>query len=302
MRRILAALLLASSVACSRGAAHVVSLHASPGVHEEGLLAVGIDAEVLEGLAWDGLVEAGFKAGEGPRAYRARLEVVSARRRLTSDGAVAEVAVNLELSPSGATPGGGELLETGVGSTPLIPGALRSAFRGALWSAVRQASLGLSIAVREESKSSERLVGDLRSPDPRVREQAIRILGDRRCREAVFALVERLTDPEPLLAERAAGALAQIHDERAVGPLIDYSRRGDDAEAARFARLLGDIGGSEARGYLQTLESGHLDPRVRAAAREALKDLDEREREQGRLSEKAGLPGPPGADSGRMER
>jgi len=302
-RVILAALLLfGAGVACGRGAVHVVSVRASAGVHEAGLRSAGIDEEVLTGLAWDGLTEAGFKTGQGKRSYRAHLEVVSARRRLTSDGPVAEVAVDLELSPAGANPGAGALLETGLGTTPVLPGAFRAAFRGALWSAVRQASEGLAIALREESKPSEKLILDLRSDDPRVREQAIRILGDRRCGEAVPALVERLGDPEPLLAERAAGALAQIRDPRAVGPLIDYSRRRDDAEVARFARILGDVGGREARGYLQTLESGHPDQRVRAAAREALQDLDEREREQGRLSEKGGPSGPSGADSGRMGR
>jgi hypothetical protein len=90
-----------------------------------------------------------------------------------------------------------------------------------------------------------------------------------------------------------------------VGPLIDYSRRNDDgAHTARFARIVGDIGGSEARGYLQTLESGHIDPRVRAAAREALEDMDERESERGqaRLGDQGGAQESRAVDSGRMGR
>ena len=86
-------------------------------------------------------------------------------------------------------------------------------------------------------------------------------------------------------------------------PLIDYSRRNDDgAHTARFARIIGDIGGNEARGYLLTLESGHMDPRVRAAAREALQDLEQREREQERLSDKGGSRESRDVDSGRMAR
>ncbi len=184
-------------------------------------------------------------------------------------------------------------------------GGSRDAWRAALEQAVREASAGLVLALSEEAKPSQKLIHDLRSKDARVREQAIRVLGDRRVVEAVPALIDRLGDPDPLLAERAAGALAQIRDPRAVGPLIDYSRRSDDgAQTARFARIIGDIGGSEARGYLQTLESGHLDPRVRAAAHEALQEMGEREREgnPARLSDEGGGRKSPALDSGRMER
>ena len=49
------------------------------------------------------------------------------------------------------------------------------------------------------------------------------------------------------------------------------------ALVARVARVVGDIGGEEAQGYLLTLEAGHPDPRVRFAAREALGELATRE-------------------------
>jgi HEAT repeat protein len=69
------------------------------------------------------------------------------------------------------------------------------------------------------------------------------------------------------------GALAQIGDARAVGPLIDAAQRGDPGFTARVARVVGDIGGAEAEGYLLTLASGHPDARVRRAAREALEAM-----------------------------
>jgi hypothetical protein len=55
------------------------------------------------------------------------------------------------------------------------------------------------------------------------------------------------------------------------------SRAGDAALVARVARVVGDIGGQEAQGYLLTLEAGHPDPRVRVAAREALGELATRD-------------------------
>ncbi len=302
MLRLLVALILlaGAGLGCGRGPAHVVSIRASAGAHEVALRSVGVDRAALSAAAAAGLTAAGFRMGEGKRSYRARLEVVSVRRRPVDDGAaMAELVLDLELEPVG---GAGEpVLETGVGAARIPRGMASNAWRTALEAAAREASVGLALALSEEAKTADKLVRDLRSKDARLREQAIRVLGDRRSEQAVPALVERLADPDPLLAERAAGALAQIRDPRAVGPLIDYSRRSDDgAHTARFARIIGDIGGSEARGYLQTLESGHLDPRVRAAAREALEDMDDRERD--RSSDPGGGRESRAGDSGRMQR
>jgi hypothetical protein len=296
------ALAAGGAAGCGRRPVHVVSMRASAGVHEQALRTVGLDGGALTGAMADALGQAGFRLDEARRGYRARLEVVSARRRNGGDGTTtAEIAVDLELRPVNGE--GSPVLETGVGAVRIAPGAAPEAWRKALAAALGEAASGLAIALSEESKPAQTLIRDLGSKDSRLREQAMRVLGDRRSVEAVPALIERLDDPEPLLADRAAGALAQIRDPRAVAPLIDYSRRNDDAErTARFARIVGDIGGSEARGYLQTLESGHTDPRVRSAAREALQDLCDHEREQGRLSEK-GAPRRSGpVDSGRMER
>jgi histone H3/H4 len=316
MRRLAILVVLSGGLlACGRGTVHVASVGVSAGVYTEALQGVGIDRAALTAAARGGLAAAGFRMGAGPRTYRARLEVVGVRRRALEDGAsLAEIAVRLELSPTaddrpGAREGArkgrsGPVLETGVGSIRVPAGGTGDAWGKALGAAVAEASRGLAQALTEEAKPVEKLVRDLGAGEPRVREQAIRVLGDRRSRAAVPALIERLADPDPLLAERAAGALAQIRDPRAVGPLIDYSRRDDDAgRTARFARIIGDVGGDEARGYLLTLESGHLDPRVRAAAREALQDMAEREGEQGpeRWSEQG--PESRAAESGsRMER
>lgn len=302
MLRVLVALILVAGggLACGRGSVHVVSIRASAGAHEDALRSVGVDRAALSSAAAAGLTAAGFRIGEGKHSYRARVDVVAVRRRQADDGAaVAEVILELELEPVGAA--GEPVLETGVGAARAAPGTSSNAWRSAVESAAREASAGLALALSEEAKTADKLIHDLRSRDARLREQAIRVLGDRRSEQAVPALVERLADPDPLLAERAAGALAQIRDPRAVGPLIDYSRRRDDgAHTARYARIVGDIGGSEARGYLQTLESGHVDPRVRAAAREALQDMDERERE--RLSDQGGSRESRAVDSGRMQR
>jgi antitoxin (DNA-binding transcriptional repressor) of toxin-antitoxin stability system len=300
----LAVLWLLQAAGCGRGAVHVASVRVAPGPYAEQLSAIGLGNAALADATRDGLVAAGFRMGEGKRTYRARLEVIAFRagRGHVSGAPTAEIEIDLELVPARPQDQEVSLVETGFGAVPAAAGLDARAWRQALSEAVRQATTGLSLALSEEVKPVGKLVADLDSPDPRVREQAIRVLGDQRSAQAVPALIARLQDPERALRERAAGALAQIRDLRAVGPLIEHSRAGEDgAETARYARIIGDIGGSEARGYLETLESGDPDPRVRASAHEALADMASREREEARVAQESRGDSPAG-DSGRMAR
>ncbi|HVO21403.1 MAG TPA: HEAT repeat domain-containing protein [Anaeromyxobacter sp.] len=295
---------LVLALGCGRRPAYVVSVRATAGPYGEQLSAVGLGRSTLEDAARQGLAAAGLRMGTGRRSYRARVEVVAFRagRARPSGEPSAEVVLDLELEPVGQEPEAGALAETGYGVQPAPGGLDARAWQDALASAVRQASAGLALALSEEAKPTRRLVSDLDSPDPRIREQAMRVLADRRAREAVESLVRHLRDPERELRERAAGALAQIRDPRAVAPLIEHSREAEDGvEAARYARIIGDIGGEEARGYLETLDAGDPDPRVRAAAQEALADMAAREREDKALADDS-HPATPGSVSGRMTR
>lgn len=284
---------------CQRGGVRITSVRVVPSDHEGPLAAAGLDRDAVGELARAELEKAGFRLVDGPPGYRARVEVLASLQDGIDPGAQAEVSLALRLSPDGrrdASP----VAEVGTGRAPVAEG--RAAWRAALLEAAREASSGLALAVAAEEKPIEKLLGDLRAADARRREQAIRALGDRRSVEAVPGLIAALDDPEPLLAERAAGALSRIGDPRAVGPIIDFSMRLEGGRhLARYARIVGDIGGAEARGYLLTLESGHADPFVRQAARDALADLDARDAERGRVAEKAqGEPSRPG--SGSMAR
>jgi HEAT repeat protein len=91
-------------------------------------------------------------------------------------------------------------------------------------------------------------------------------------------MLGRLPTEDSGVAMRMIGALAQIGDERAVPALIELARSTDSIATARLVHYIGDIGGSEAEGFLLTLESGHEDVRVREAARDALADLAARAR------------------------
>jgi HEAT repeat protein len=270
-QRFAAVLAAAGLAACGRPPPlHVDSVRVSnePGA----LVEAGLDASVVERAARDGLAAAGFRleAG-GARTYRARAEVGSVRIVPQRGGARAEVAIEIELLPSGTT--GDPVRESATGTAPLGAGDPGTAFREALAQGARSAAAGLALGFAAERKSEGELVRDLSSEDPRTRDHAVRALGDRRSAAAVPVLVERLRDDDPQVQHRTVAALALIRDPRAVNPLIDLSRRSDPAVAARLARIIGDIGGQEAEGYLLTLEAGHPDPRVRRAAREALAEM-----------------------------
>ena len=121
------------------------------------------------------------------------------------------------------------------------------------------------------------LIAALTDPDPRVREFAIRRVGDRRLRDAVDPLCKGLeTEPEPTLVLRTIGALMAIGDPRAVEPLIAVSLQKDPAFVMQVVFAVGAIGGRTAQAYLVTLASGHPDEEIRRSADDALKELKRR--------------------------
>jgi hypothetical protein len=244
----------------------------------EPLREAGLDDTAVEAATREGLAGAGFFLGEGGRPYRAEVDVAGVRLvppEAPGGPPRVEVAVGIALTP--AAPGNGSARrETGSGAAPLASGDPRAAWRSALALAAREAADGLALGFAEEGKPLQKLIADLESKDARVRDHAVRVLADRKSTAAVPAIIERLRDEDRGVVRRAIGALAQIGDERAVAPLIEVSQSDDPALTARVARLIGDIGGGEAEGYLLTIEAGHPDRRVRAAASEALRDMQAR--------------------------
>jgi hypothetical protein len=269
-----AAAVLAASLACNRGASaiHIVSVHVPDDAVAEPLREAGLDAAALEEATRVALAQAGFRLGEGSRAYRARIDVEGVRFTpdpLTPGSARVEVALELTLAPIAPGEDAG-VRETSTAAAPLGGRAPSDAWRAAVAAAANDAARGIALEFAAQGKKVAALVADLGSTDARVRDHAVRALADRRATEAVPALLDRLKDDDPDVVQRAVGALAQIGDPRAVGPLIDAAQRGDPGFTAQVARVVGDIGGPEAEGYLLTLASGHSDARVRRAARESL--------------------------------
>ncbi len=273
---VVAAGLVALASACSvrPEPIHVRSVRVAGESTSAALGETGLDRAAIEESVREALASAGFKMGEGSRPHAAGIDVTALR--VVPGGAVGprvEVTVEVVLTPAEA----GSAAPRREGATAAAPlstaSSPREAWRRALAEAAQRAAEGLALGARAEGKGVDGLVSDLRAKDPRVREQAIRVLGDRRSRDAVPALLARLNEEDARVAHRIVGALAQIGDERAVPALIELSRGVDPGFTSRLVRYIGDIGGAEAEGYLLTLANGHPDPRVRRAAVEALDDL-----------------------------
>jgi len=262
---------------------HVETIELPRGALAPELAEAGLDESALDGAARGALRGAGFELGRGVRPHRALVDVASVRLVPADAGSAGprlEVSVEIALTPVDGGRDGATRRELASAGVPLTSARTpRDACLAALVQAAQRAAEGLALGVRAEEKPASDLVADLAARDARVREQAVRVLGERRSRAAVPALIGRMKEEEPRLAQRIVAALAQIGDERAVPALIEASRGGDAPLTVRLVRYIGDIGGAEAEGYLLTLESGHGDRRVRKAAREALDDMNARAKE-----------------------
>jgi hypothetical protein len=202
------------------------------------------------------------------------------------DREMAEVALHLEMTSP--TPQGDldRLLAEGEARRPtnaddtLDPAARHAAFDAALDAAMHEAVVALKDQIDARHKTDEQLISDLSAADARVRDYAIRVLADRRSPAAVPQLIARLSDPNPDVGRRAAGALIAIGDRRAVSPLIEMTRKRRPEDVGPILYAIASLGGPEAEAFLFTLESGSPDEEIRRAAQGAYADLVRRKQEQ----------------------
>jgi hypothetical protein len=243
------------------------------GVSEDDIAAAAIQA-LAEGA---GFLPPDARAPKGADRRLVRVVVDHASAITSGPGGAAGARVGVTLELSGAA-GSSPVRESGVAEGALAPGELVGAvFARAMRDAAADAAQGISQRLAGGGKAEPDLVQDLQSDNPRARDQALRALADRRSPAAVPALIEQLSEEDSSAADRAIGALAEIGDRRAVMPLIELGHRRGGRDLAQIARIVADLGGPEARSWLDTLAIGHDDAEVRAAAGEALAELVSRE-------------------------
>ncbi len=118
------------------------------------------------------------------------------------------------------------------------------------------------------------MITALADSDPRIRDFAIVLLGDRKSASAVGPLCLLLeSEARPELVLRAIGSLVAIGDEKATVPMIELSKRKDPEFVLQVVYAVGAIGGRTAEAYLVTMASGHPVEAVRLGAEQALKEM-----------------------------
>jgi HEAT repeat protein len=121
------------------------------------------------------------------------------------------------------------------------------------------------------------LVGD----GGELREEAIRIIGERQVRAEVPALLKLLDDQDETVRDAALGALISLKERRAVRVLTESRSLRDRREMRKIIEAISILGGQEADEYLSFVAATHDDDEIRAAATAARARLQRREAEAG---------------------
>ncbi len=238
---------------------------------------VTFDEAALAKVAGEALrVHGGLGAPDenGP-AYRLRLSVAMEE---TPDGAKASLRAVLgaRLEPIGAEPGGLTFDDSAAGEKAIEAGPRAPEWDSFLAKLSGDLMKTLGARVRLLLGDSASLLDALGSPEPELREEAVRLAAERKEKRAVPALVKLLSSEDLVLRDRAIGALAMIGDRRAVRPLTEVARFRDVSDLPKVLDALAAIGGEEARVYIDFVATGHEDSDMRALAKAALQRLDRR--------------------------
>lgn len=120
----------------------------------------------------------------------------------------------------------------------------------------------------------DRLIRGLDAAEADEQVLSARLLGERRERRAVAAVIRLLGDPREPVADAAADALMKIGDPAAVPLVIASIKRGDLRSEVRAIEIIAHLGGSEARSYLEMTAAGHPHPEVQQLSRQFLERLN----------------------------
>ena len=120
------------------------------------------------------------------------------------------------------------------------------------------------------------IIAAIGDSDEAVRLVAIQTAATRKIESAVPALIARLRAPDEVgaVVVSAVGALTEMQATEATEAIIDSARRQDRTYIVPLLYALARLGGRQAQAYLFTVQSGHPDPVVKQAAREALDELE----------------------------
>jgi HEAT repeat protein len=261
---------------------------------DERLDAVAIEAELRRVLLASGLFAAGgADAGAAPTA-RARVAFAAECVEEGAKGeARAQVLLRIDTRPSEA-PGAlaFDLQGQGVEPYPVVVKKARGAeapappARPSLSALVVRISRDLveSVAARRrlQDGAPSAVHAALVADGGELREEAIRIVGERGLRDEVPTLLKLLGSDDESVRDAALGALIAMRERRAVRELTESRSLRDRREMRKIIEAISILGGQEADEYLSFVAATHDDDEIRTEAAAARARLQRREAEAGR--------------------
>jgi hypothetical protein len=109
-----------------------------------------------------------------------------------------------------------------------------------------------------------------------LREEAIRVAGERKLAQEVPTLLALLNDPDESIRDAALGSLIQIGDRRAVSELTRTRSLRDRREMRKIIEAIATLGGQEALDYLSFVAESHDDEEIRSEAAAAKARVERR--------------------------
>jgi hypothetical protein len=247
-----------------------------------------VDLSALTAAAGDAIAQSsglplrldGGAAAPDPRQHRYRLRVEvrldGAEEPSTKKG-IMRAFVLARLQPVGADVGALSFEQQAVAERIYTIGkAGEPAWAAHAARAVKDVVAGVGARVRLSAGDAQAIVAALDGSDEDLRDEAMRLAGERREKAAVPSLIKRLKSDDHAVRDHAIGALAAIGDQRAVRPLTEVARFRDLTDLPKVLDALATIGGPEARAYLQFVADGHDSQEMRDLAKQALTHLERR--------------------------
>jgi hypothetical protein len=114
-----------------------------------------------------------------------------------------------------------------------------------------------------------------------LREEAIRVAGERQLREEAPTLLKLLGDDDETVRDAALGSLIALRDRRAVSELTRTRSLRDRREMRKIIEAISILGGQEAEEYLSFVAATHDDDEIRGEAAAARTRLLRRQNDGG---------------------
>ena len=99
-----------------------------------------------------------------------------------------------------------------------------------------------------------------------LREEAIRVVGERQLHDEAPTLLKLLNDDDETIRDAALGSLIALRDRRAVSELTRTRSLRDRREMRKIIEAISILGGQEAEEYLSFVAATHDDDEIRAEA------------------------------------